>query len=161
MADIICNTSPLQYLHQLGQLGLLQQLCGSIIVPTAVVDELRVGRENGIDVPEPENIDWMDIQSPKSSVVLPLVTDFGRGEIEVLALALELSNATVILDDKLARQLAESLNIPLTGTLGVLIQSKGKGLITEVKPFLDRLDALGFRLAHGTQKAILKMVNEA
>ena len=160
MADIVCNTSPLQYLHQLGQLELLQQLCGEIIVPTAVVDELRVGRESGIDVPDPESIDWMDIQTPESTAVLPLVTDLGRGETEVLALALELANVTVILDDKLARQVAESLSLPLTGTLGLLIQAKGKGLIAEVKPFLEQLNSLGFRASQGTRKAVLKIVDE-
>jgi hypothetical protein len=37
LADVIANTSPLQYLHQVGQLDLFPKLFGRIIVPEAVV----------------------------------------------------------------------------------------------------------------------------
>jgi predicted nucleic acid-binding protein len=33
LPNVICNTSPLQYLHQIGHLDLLPQLAGSVIVP--------------------------------------------------------------------------------------------------------------------------------
>lgn len=36
---VIVNTSPLLYLHQVGQLQLLQQLYGKITVPTAVTQD--------------------------------------------------------------------------------------------------------------------------
>ncbi len=160
MANIICNTSPLQYLHQLELLEVLHEVCGVIVVPTAVVNELQVGRENGVDVPNPELFDWMEIQTPNSTAVLPLVSDLGKGETEVLALALELANSTVILDDKLARQVASSLKIPLTGTLGILIQAKSKGILTVVKPIIERLDNLGFRVSLRTKNAVLKIVGE-
>jgi predicted nucleic acid-binding protein len=54
LPEVICNTSPLQYLRQLGQLHLLPQLTGQIIVPTAVAAELAEGRRRGVDVPSPE-----------------------------------------------------------------------------------------------------------
>ena len=40
MAEAICDTSPLQYLHQLGRLDVLRRLVGRVVVPPAVVDEL-------------------------------------------------------------------------------------------------------------------------
>lgn len=39
MSDIIVDTSPIQYLHQIGQLSLLARLSGSIIVPPQAVKE--------------------------------------------------------------------------------------------------------------------------
>lgn len=56
MPEIVCNTSPLQYLYQIGQLDLLPQLARQIIVPTAVTVELAEGRRRGVDVPVPEII---------------------------------------------------------------------------------------------------------
>jgi predicted HTH domain antitoxin len=56
LPEIVCNTSPLQYLYQIGQLDLLPQLTGQIIVPTAVTVELAEGRRRGVDVPVPEII---------------------------------------------------------------------------------------------------------
>lgn len=161
MPEIICNTSPLQYLHQLGLLHLLPALVTRVTVPTAVEKELAVGRALGLSLPDPNVLDWVDIRQPASFVALPLVTDLGPGETEVLALALESSDAVVILDDGMARQVAETLGIRLTGTLGILLDAKRKGLIQAVAPLLDQLQNLRFRLAAHTREAILKLAGES
>lgn len=43
------------------------------------------------------------VKSPAGQSALPLISDLGVGESEVLMLALETPGATVILDDMLAR----------------------------------------------------------
>ena len=119
MAEIICDTSSFQYLHQLDLLHILEDLAEEIIAPEAVVNELFVGREAGISVPDPETIDWIQIIRPSSSAVLPLVSGLGPGETEVLALGLEMPGTVVVLDDLLARRTAKAMGLPLTGTLGL------------------------------------------
>lgn len=104
---VIVNTSPLLYLHQVGQLQLLQQLYGKITVPTAVTQELEVGKEQGVDVPEINSIAWIEIRPVTSAVLVPAVIDLGQGEAEVLALGLEISDSLLIFDDKLARRIAD------------------------------------------------------
>ena len=84
----------------------------------------------------------MTVRRPIGEVALPLVNDLGRGETEVLMLGLEMKNAVVILDDALARRVAISLDLRLTGTLGLLLDAKQAGLITAVAPFLDMLQQL-------------------
>ena len=64
MPELVCDTSPLQYLHQLGQLELLPKLAGKIIVPPAVVKELDAGRSAGHDVPAPEAFGWIEVCRP-------------------------------------------------------------------------------------------------
>ena len=66
MPETICNTSPLQYLYQIGRLDLLPRLVGRVIVPMAVVDELAVGRAAGLGLPDPAALDWVCIQHPVS-----------------------------------------------------------------------------------------------
>ena len=44
--------------------------------------------------------------------------------------------------------------------LGLLIDAKQAGLITEIKPLIDQLDALRFRLAPQTRLAVLRLVGE-
>lgn len=90
----------------------------------------------------------------------PLVTDLGPGETQVLMLALESSDTFVVLDDALARQLAEALGLRLTGTLGLLLDAKRAGLLPAVGPLLDRLQALRFRLAPHTRAAVLRLAGE-
>lgn len=161
MPEVISNTSPIQYLHQLGLLDILKQLVGHITIPQAVVDELEAGRTLGHDLPDVTSLEWIDMRVPASSqhVTSP---DLGRGETDVLRLALELpaGGAVVILDDAKARAAAGRLGLKLTGTLGVLLDAKRAGLIAAVEPQLDQLDALGFRLAPHTRAAVLKLAGE-
>lgn len=161
MADVISNTSPFQYLHQIRQLDLLPALCGKIVVPDAVLEELAVGRRSALDLPDPARLTWVTIRSPISAPVLSLVSDLGRGEASVLALALETPGATALLDDGLARKVARARGIPVVGTLGVLLRAKAKKLIEQVGPLMDQLQARGFRLDSATRTAILEMAGEA
>jgi predicted nucleic acid-binding protein len=160
LPEVICNTSPIQYLHQLELLHLLPALASTVVVPESVVDELNAGRVSGVNLPEPAKLDWMTVRRPRSETALPLITDLGKGEAEVLMLALEMPGTVVVLDDGFARRVAESLRIPLTGTLGLLLDAKRAGLITNITPFLDALQRLRFRLAPHTRRAVLKIANE-
>jgi predicted nucleic acid-binding protein len=89
LAETICNTSPLQYLHQLGALHILPPLVKKIIVPPSVEEELNIGLGLGLSLPNLQELDWVTVRRPSISIVLPLVTDLGPGEREVLARALE------------------------------------------------------------------------
>jgi len=160
LSEVICNTSPIQYLYQLGLLELLHKLSSKIIVPPSVVDEIAAGKNMGVSLPDVGTLDWVMIRRPTSESALPLITDLGEGETEVLMLALELRDSVVILDDDLARRVAKSLNIRHTGTLGVLLDAKRAGLIPKIAPLLDQLDALRFRLASHTRAAVLKLAGE-
>lgn len=161
MPEVICDTSVLFYLHQLQLLHLLPALSGKVIVPPAVLAELAAARELNLDIPELEKMAWVVIRKPASVAALPLVTDLGPGESEVLALALESPDAVVIIDDALARRLAKTLGIRITGTLGVLLSAKRSGLIPLVAPILDALQRLQFRLSPATREAVLKIAGES
>jgi len=89
-----------------------------------------------------------------------LVADLGPGETGVLLLGMERTEPVVILDDALARRHAEVLGFQLTGTLGILLDAKRRGLVPAVAPLLDDLQRLGFRLSGGTQNAVLRMAGE-
>ncbi len=160
MPEVICNTSPLQYLHQLDLLHVLQALTDHIIVPPAVVQELAVGRTQGVNLPDPTALEWVTVRQPASAPALPLVTDLGPGETEVLALALESTDVVVILDDALARQVAATLDVRFRGTLGLLLDAKQAGLVSTIAPLLDQLQALRFRLSSHTREAILALAGE-
>ncbi len=160
MPDVVCNTSPVQYLHQLGVLHLLPKLVGRVIVPPAVIEELEQGRRLGVDLPDLTAVDWIEVREPTSINVLPLVTNLGPGETQVLALGIEIPGSILILDDALARQVGKAMRLPMRGTLGLLLDAKQAGLISEVKPLLEQLSALRFRLSRVTCDAVLKLAGE-
>ena len=107
MPEVVCDVSPVQYLHQTGLLDLLRLTYGAITIPTtAVAAELREGTLRGVDLPAFESIDWIRIRQPAGWPLLPIVVDLGAGEREVLALGTETPDSLVILDDALARRYA-------------------------------------------------------
>ena len=160
MPEVICNTSPLQYLYQVELLHLLPALAGNIVVPVAVATELSTGRAAGVSLPDPTTLGWITIRRPANTAAFPLITDLGPGEAEVLLPALESRDAIVVLDDALARRAATMLGLRVTGTLGLLLDAKRAGLIPAVGPVLDQLQALHFRVAPRTRAAVLTLARE-
>ena len=157
----IVNTSPLFYLHRLGLLELLNRLYGQITVPEAVKKELEEGQAQGEDVPQLENYPWVEIKGVSMPRYLQLIADLGPGESEVLALATNHPSALVILDDKLARRIAEMQGFRLTGTAGVLVRAKQNGLVAALKPAIEKLIDLDFHLKPDLVKATLELAGEA
>ena len=160
MLDVICDTSPIQYLYQLELLHIIPKLANQVFVPSAVIEEIKIGHSLGVNLPKLEELDWVTIRRPISELALPLVANLGPGETEVLMLALEMREAVVVLDDALVREMAETLDLHLTGTLGLLLDAKKAGLITVLRPLLDELQSLQFRLAPHTYSAVLRLAGE-
>lgn len=161
MPDVVSNTTPLQYLHQVGRLDLLPRLYGRVIVPRAVADELRQGQLKGIDVPILPALAWVTVQpvAPVELQRVPAALD--AGEREAMALALGRKDALLLLDDAAARTQAKTLGIRFTGTLGVLVRAKHAGHISTVRPYLDQLDEAGFYLRPDVRELVLRLAGEA
>jgi predicted nucleic acid-binding protein len=51
-----------------------------------VPQKLEVGKLQGVDVPEINSIEWIQIRPVASATLIPAVIDLGQGEAEVLAL---------------------------------------------------------------------------
>ena len=160
MHEAICDTSPIQYLHQIGFLHLLAEFYTRTIAPPAVADELERGRAIGIDLPDVRALPWLTIQVPEGLDKVPSAADLGAGEKEVLALGTQVPGAVVILDERLGRLHAEALKLTFTGTLGILLRAKVEGRIPRIEPLLEHLGRLGFRLSAKTHAAVLRQAGE-
>ncbi len=157
---VISNTSPIFYLHRLGQLELLHRLYGRILVPEAVVEELKAGEDQGEDVPDIADYGWIEVRSVHIPEVVSLIMDLGPGEAQVLAMALENPGSLAIIDDGLARKLAQARDIRITGTAGILLRAKQAGYIKSVKSLLKMLIQLDFRLSEAVVDTILRLAKE-
>lgn len=156
----VVNTSPIFYLHRLGLLDVLNKLYGIITIPQAVKDELEQGRLQGEDIPRLEEYPWIEILGVNLPQYLSLVVDLGFGESEVLAIATDHPTALVVLDDRLARNIAEMQGFRLTGTAGILLRAKEQGVIPALKPVIERLVGLNFRLKPDLIRTLLDLSGE-
>lgn len=152
VTSVVCNSSPLIALEQIGQLDILHALLGTIVVPPAVVEEVK----SSVALPE-----WIE-QRAFAQNIGPLImgASLGQGESEAIGLALESKSQLIILDDRPARRLAQSLSLPVIGTLGILLAAKNKNLIPSVKPCLEELLRFDFRIAPVLYEQILKDAGE-
>src|SRR5713226_4227837 len=99
-AAVVCNSSTLIALDQIGQLDLFERLFGSVLVPPAAV------REIGPTLVLPTWVTERSLTQPLSPQMLR--ASLGPGESEAIALALEISAVWIILDDRAARRLAQA-----------------------------------------------------
>ena len=161
MADHIVNTSPLCYLHRAGILHVLPAILGRVIVPSQVVVELSAGRVRGYDLPDPLVLSWADVQpvAPLSPQLEPFGF-LGAGERSVLTLAMADPDSVAIIDELAGRRVASRFGVKVTGTLNVVLVAKQLGHLPAVRPILDRLQELRFRVSADLRKHILTLAGE-
>lgn len=155
----VVNASPLIILAKIDSLHLLTELAEEIVVPRAVLTEIIAG-----PVDDPARLFLNSTPLPIVPVVadpMVLAWDLGNGETAVLSHALTYSGWTVVIDDGAARRCARALDIPLIGTLGVIIKARQVGLIPAAAPILKELQLYGFRLDERiVRQALLQTVGE-
>ena len=147
---IISDTSCFIVLTNIGELDLLHKVYGEIITT------LDIATEFGEPLP-----DWVEIQNVSDKYRQQLLEmQIDKGESSAIALALETPDCTVILDDYKARKIAERLGINITGTIGVIVKAKIKGVIPSIKPFLAKIKETDFRLSAEVELLALKEAQE-
>ncbi len=161
MPKAISNTSPLLYLHRIDVLEWLPKLFSEIWTPSAVVKELREGHDRGYDVPIPDKLNWLQIVEPQSVPSEWLTLDLGAGELETMAMALEHPARIVLLDDALARRIAQAAGLEVWGTLKILLEAKSQGITESVAPLIDRLKKSGMWISDGVRQRILRLASES
>jgi predicted nucleic acid-binding protein len=128
---VICNTTPLIALSSVGKSNLLKEVFSTVTLPKAVVDEIEVGGK--IDVPDLRDTKWIQIAPNIETIENRLLYQLDYGERQVVLNALKLNADLLIIDDRVARNIAEHLALHVKGTLGVLVIAKQKGLITSFR----------------------------
>jgi predicted nucleic acid-binding protein len=86
--------------------------------------------------------------------------NLGLGETSVLAWAQSRPVCMAILDDLAGRRCAEVLEIPLIGTLGLVLRAKRIGQIAAARPLLLRLREAGMYLSDAVVEPALRLVGE-
>ena len=76
-------------------------------------------------------------------------------------MALELQADDLLIDERLGRQEALRLGIPIIGILGILLVAKQRSLIPQVQPVMDALiNRAGFRISPRLYQRILSLSQE-
>jgi predicted nucleic acid-binding protein len=134
---IITDTSCLIALTNIKILHLLPELYKHIVITKEICAEFIEPLPQWIEIREVANKKYQQL----------LENTLGKGEASSIALAIELENVLLVIDELKGRKEAERLGIKITGTLGILFRMKQKGLLSTIKPYLELLQTCGFRVA--------------
>ena len=156
----VVNASPLIFFSRSHQLELLRQFARRIFVPELVAKELNMKGPEDITAKVLEATPWLEVIPSKT--VPDIISDWalGPGESAVLALAYENPGMEVIIDDLSARKCAAFLQIPVRGTLGIVLVAKKRGLIPQARPIIEDLIRSGLYLSRTIIDEALKRVGE-
>ncbi len=158
MRVVVSDAGPLICLGRLDLLRLLPALFVEVQVPDQVLLECtsRWQSPDAARIRAAVSQGWLMPCGPQQSMEGPL----GRGERAAIARALAIG-AGLLTDDQEARAVAESLQLVVVGTLGILIRSKRAGLVPAVAPLVQQLRAGGQRFGHAVVLQALAAADEA
>lgn len=159
--SVVSDATPLISLTAIGALDLLAQLFGTILIPQTVYHEVVIAGAGKPGAQAVANAAWIQTRVVRDRRAVKALMNNGgldQGESEALVLAQELQATLLLLDDLAARQLAQQM--PITGTLGVLLLAKRQGLIPLVRPYLDALLAAGSYLDQPLYQLVIQLAGE-
>ncbi|MBW4640748.1 MAG: DUF3368 domain-containing protein [Gloeocapsa sp. UFS-A4-WI-NPMV-4B04] len=152
---VVCDTSPICYLLLIGEIQLLPQLYGKVLIPQVIQNELADERSPSVVkawISQPP--EWLVIQT------VDVVSDgdldnLDSGERDAIMLALVIEADLIIVDDLLARQMASSLHLRVTGLLGVLNEA-GRQKLVDFPKAIARLQQTTFRASSKLIQSLLQ-----
>ena len=149
----VSDTSPLNYLVLIGEVDLLTRLFSRVVIPPAVVRELRHSRTPPTVAAWAESLPaWIDVVSPADPFES---AGLGRGEAEAIAIARRLDAAVTLIDERKASLIARRAGLTVTGTLGVLDWAAERGLVDPISAISRLLDT-NFRVTPAVLEEFLK-----
>ena len=154
---VVSDTTPLRHLIAIGEAELLASLYGTVIVPRAVWAELQAeATPLAVKIWLAAPPAWLEVRSSHSALPDESALDaLDAGEREAIQLAAELRADLLLMDDRDGRSFALRLQLPVTGTLGVLERADVVGLLPDLPSTLARLEASGFYLSARLRDAAL------
>ena len=160
---VLSDASPIIALSLIDRLDLLAGLFGAItITETVRAEVLPPGSKPGVSgiaaAIEAERI--RVVADPLPDPPWPFLDE---GEATTLRAALNAaskSRALVLIDERAGRALAHELGLAHTGTVGVIVQAKRRGMIASSRAFFEALLAHEFRVSAAMIRAALEQTGE-
>lgn len=159
-AIVVADSGPLIALARIGQLDVLRQLAESALVPNAVWEEVTAARPDAPGASAVREARWLKVVAAPPGAVAALSILVDLGEAEAIAIAASHPGSLLLADDGRARRVAERLQVRRMGTVGLLRRAKKAGLLRELRPHLDALQAQGIYIRQAIIDAVLTDVGE-
>jgi predicted nucleic acid-binding protein len=147
---IITDTSCFITLEKINAFEILHQVFNNV----ATTPEIQ--QEFGSELPA-----WVEIRSVKDIALLEVFKEtVDLGEASALALAMETSNAMIIIDDLKGRKFASRMGLTFMGTLGLFVKAKEYAVISHIRPYIEKIQATDFRVSPALANLVLERAGD-
>ena len=159
---VVANTTPLIGLASIQRFDLLHRLFGELVIASAVHNEImKAGRHRKTAKHEVATSSWLRVVAVDDRLAVDVLLDeLDLGEAETIVLAREINADWVVMDEKKGRQKLTQLGLNKIGTLGILLKSKQVGLLSFLRPELEKLQVNGFSMSQSVIDAVLMQAGE-
>ena len=154
------DASPLIFLSRGGFLDFLQLVGSEVVIPSTVMDEIQKYGDSDVTVRAIAKTDWLVVVPSVSIPAIVQNCHLDRGEESVLAWGYSHPGTEIIVDDLAGRRCANSLGIPIRGTLGLVLTAKQRKVIPAALPILEQLRQSGMYLSGAIIDRALRLVGE-
>jgi len=160
---VVSDTTAINYLSQIGAIGLLKSLFKIIYIPEAVYHELTRQGDHIGGSKEVKNLPWIKVKKIYSydEYAKKFKKDLDPGESQAIGLAMHLNADLLIMDELAGRWEAKNQGIRIAGMLGIFKMAKERNIIPAVAPYLNKLRLTSFKLSPVLYDTVLKDVGEA
>lgn len=156
----VVDASPLILLARVERLDLLSAVGTTVLVPRAVLDEVEAGNDRDGAGDAVRQFDPVQIVPDLQIREQIQHWDLGAGESQVLNYALEHPGTEALVDDLAARRCGQSFQIPVLGTLGLVLTCKQLNVIPAARPLLIDLRNAGMQVRTSILDVSLARVGE-
>lgn len=156
----VIDTSPLIFLTKADYLHLLQFSYPKVLVPQIVALEIQQYGEADPTFQTLQATEWLVAINPIPIPETIQTCNIDPGESAVLTWAIQHPGTEAILDDLAGRRCAQTLNIPVRGTLGLVLLAKQRGHIPAARPVIADLKQAGMYLSDRVINQALALVGE-
>lgn len=157
---VMSNTGPIIGLLCIDRLPLLWELFDDVLIPEAVyrelcADSLNHKSEVKLIRKHVEAGDFIIYKVKNAETVKSLYGKLHYGELEVIIGAKECGIPLALIDERAARKMAAEFLVDTIGVMGILSLAKKQGILSEIKPDIDKLRANGYRISDSIYHQIL------
>ncbi len=130
MGRLIANATVLSNFIIIKRLDILLKAAVKLCTTREVIEEMKFCIERGV-IPDAEfsRIEVLEMSSGEREIFYKLAEKLGGGESSCIAIA-KTRGFKILTDDLDARRHAQKFGVPVSGTIGVLVLSVGKKIIS-------------------------------
>lgn len=158
--NLVIGAIPLVHFHHAGCLHLLPVMYGGVYTTPSVLAELEARRGANMVAPAPGDLGFLTVQAAEAPVSIDRSKGIRGSDLDLFSLCRTIPSPLLLVEPRHLRRIADTLAIPTTGTIGVLLTARRRGNLDSLARRIPLLTEAGLVLSRKGILAALLLAGE-